>query len=162
MRDGDAGRARGGRDGAPARVAPVRMRLFAFEVEWLLRALYVQTGRAEQCDTRFVQALLEWRPYRVLLAGERTAPFVERTKASRQELEAVYQHCLSEVHERHDFMTRQVVVPCARSLPVLSAISLPSAVATRPPRCRTFPSQRTRPVSSVMGRTKLTLVSRLV
>ena len=52
-----------------------------------------------------------------------------------------------------------VAVPCASSFPVFSAISFPSAVAVRPPRCATLPSQRTRPVSLVIGRTKFTLVS---
>ena len=62
-------------------------------------------------------------------------------------------------HDRHDqrrsddadparhLTIRQVVVPCASSLPLAIAMSLPSAVATVPPRCTTTPSQRTRPVS---------------
>src|SRR5207247_8154017 len=62
----------------------------------------------------------------------------------------------------HRGMTRQVDVPCARSLPELSAMSLPSAVATLPPRCTTTPSARTGPVSAVIARTKLTFVSSVV
>src|SRR5438132_7199992 len=57
---------------------------------------------------------------------------------------------------------RHVVVPCARSLPESMAINLPSAVAIVPPRWITTPSQRTRPVSTVMGRTKLVLTSSVV
>ena len=48
-------------------------------------------------------------------------------------------------------MIRQVVTPWASSLPSRSAISRPSAVAIVPPRCTTFPSARTRPVSIVIG-----------
>ena len=42
---------------------------------------------------------------------------------------------------------RQVAVPWARSLPVSSATTRPSAVAVVRPRCTTVASQRTRPVS---------------
>src|SRR6267143_243843 len=62
----------------------------------------------------------------------------------------------------HLGMIMQVLVPWARSLQVFSAKSLPSEVATLPPRYTTTASQRTGPVSAVIGRTKLTLVSRLV
>src|SRR5258708_21440605 len=61
--------------------------------------------------------------------------------------------------QNYGLKMRHVVVPCARSLPVFSAITFPSAVAIRPPRCRIEASQRTRPVSLLIGRTKLTLVS---
>ena len=62
---------------------------------------------------------------------------------------------------RH-FTIRHVVVACASSFPVLTATSLPSAVATVPPRWITTPSHRTRPVSSVIGRTKFVFTSSVV
>jgi hypothetical protein len=56
---------------------------------------------------------------------------------------------------------RQVVVACASSRPRAS-VSRPSAVATRRPLLMTRPSARTRPVSAVIGRTRLTLNSKVV
>ena len=56
---------------------------------------------------------------------------------------------------------RHVVVPCASSLPALSMMR-PSAVATRPPRWMTVPSQRISPVSAVIGRTKFVFTSSVV
>jgi glutathione S-transferase len=57
--------------------------------------------------------------------------------------------------------TRHVVVACASSRPRAS-VSRPSAVATRRPLLMTRPSARTRPVSAVIGRTRLTLNSKVV
>ena len=56
---------------------------------------------------------------------------------------------------------RHVVVPCASSLPLVS-VSLPSAVAIRDPSWMTIPSQRIRPVSAVIGRTKFVFTSSVV
>src|ERR1700674_5659042 len=92
VRDADAGRLRGSRDGAPARIAPIWIRLLALEVERRLRSPHIHARGGEQPDARFGQAFLEWRPDRRVLAGKRTASFVEGTKASRQELEAVDDH----------------------------------------------------------------------
>src|SRR6266702_2608426 len=61
-----------------------------------------------------------------------------------------------------DLAIRHVVVPCASNFPLPIANTFPSAVATLPPRCSTEPSQRTRPVSTVIGRTKLVFTSSVV
>ena len=57
---------------------------------------------------------------------------------------------------------RHVVVPCASRLPERTAVNLPSATAIVPPRWITTPSHLTRPVSSVMGRTKFVFTSSVV
>ena len=57
--------------------------------------------------------------------------------------------------------TRQVVLPCASSLPAAST-RRPSAVATRRPACSILPSARTRPVAVLMPRTRLILYSSVV
>ena len=64
-----------------------------------------------------------------------------------------------EAHRR--YMIKQVVVPCASSLPAAS-VSFPSAVAMRDPLWSTVPSQRINPVSAVIGRTKLVFTSSVV
>src|SRR3954453_22721155 len=69
---------------------------------------------------------------------------------------------LSEVRPPFPAMIRQVLVPCARSLPDDSARSRPSAVAIVPPRCTTSSSHSTRPVSRVIARTKLVFSSTVV
>src|ERR1700687_2920224 len=153
MGDADIRSSRGRRDRSPAGVAPLRVRLLTLQVERWLRLLQIHARRCEERDARLGQALCERRPDWFLLAGKCTSTFVDRAKCPRQELEAVDDHRGKIMH---------VVVPCARSFPVLSAMSLPSAVASLPPRYKTLPSQRMRPVSRVIGRTKLTLVSRLV
>ena len=56
---------------------------------------------------------------------------------------------------------RQVVVPCASSLP-LRSVSFPSAVAIREPLWSTSPSQRITPVSAEIGRTKFVFTSSVV
>ena len=56
---------------------------------------------------------------------------------------------------------RQVVVPCASSFPPAS-VTFPSAVTTREPLWITIPSQRIRPVSDLIGRTKFVFTSSVV
>src|SRR5439155_20654322 len=92
VRDGDVRGPGGGRDGAPRRIAPLRMLLLAVEIERGLARLHVGAGRGEQGEARFGQPPCKRCPHRSLLAGERAAAVIKRTKAAGKELVAVDQH----------------------------------------------------------------------
>ncbi len=143
-----------GRDALAAerdRLAPVdreeeRGHLAARPVQVRLDDLQRQAGRDRRVER--VAAALEHRH-----PGRRREPVRRRDHAERAAQ-------LGPGREAH-WKIRQVVVPCASSLPFAS-VSFPSAVAIREPWWMTIPSQRIRPVSAVIGRTKFVFTSSVV
>src|SRR5215472_6278035 len=81
-----------GRDRAPRRVAPFRALSLTVQVEARLTFAHVETSRAEQCDSRRRESLLERRPHWAVLSPQRSAALIERTEAARQEPVAVDDH----------------------------------------------------------------------